>query len=178
MRPVFLLIALAACGSATGPTMSTLKNDAFVSGVATFVSAFASGEGAAAKLGPQSNDFTVRSVQFLFGGSDTAKTVTLTIYDDVGNDAPGAVLYSHDYPLTPSNAGFQQIDLTAQHIAVASGHSIRVAVFFQHDGLPSVAKDGDGINSSRNYIFSTGGWVKAESVGINGDFIIRAEIES
>ena len=171
-----VLVALASCSSATSaPTVSTLQNDGYVSGVVTFASGFVTGEGGAVVLGPQSKPFTVQDVRFMFGGADTVETITLTIYADVGNDSPGAVLYSHDYPLTPSNAAMQQLDLTAQHILVDAGQKIRVAVVLQHDGMPSFAKDGDGITTGRNYVYSSG-WTKAETLGITGDWIIRAQI--
>ena len=170
------LVALGGCGSTTaGPTVSTLKNDGFVSGTVTYASGFVAGEAGAVVLGPQSKAFTIQDVMFMFGGADTVETITLTIYADAGNDNPGAVLYSHDYPLTPSDAALQDLDLTAQHIAVDAGQKIRVAVFLQHDGLPAFAKDGDGITTGRNYVYSSG-WTKAETLGITGDWIIRARI--
>ncbi len=170
-----LFVTLAACESATGPTMSTLQNDGYVSGAVSFQSAFNAGEAGAVVLGPQSSAFTVRKIDFLFGGADTAEVITLTIYADAGTDNPGTVLYSHDYTLTPSNAAFQQIDLTTQNISVDAGQKIRVAVFLQHANLPSIAIDGNGISTGRNYIYSAG-WIKAETAGITGDWIIRAEI--
>ena len=177
MRPAFLMIALTACGSATGPTISILKNDGFVSGAPAFQAGFSAGEGAAVVLGPETSAFAVRSVEFLFGGSDTAKTITLAIWVDLGHDTPGSELYSHDYLVTPSNSAFRQIDLTAQNITVASGQKIRVAIFVQHTGLPGVAKDGDGNTPTRNYVYSSSTWSPFESLGGDGDYIIRATIE-
>ena len=179
MRPVFLVIALAACGSATGPTISMLKNDSYTTGAPNFLGAFTSGEAAAVVLGHADKQFTIRGVEFLFGGgSDTARTVTLTIYADGGTDTPGAVLYSHDYLISPSDNAFQQIDLTAQHIVVAATHKIRVALLFHHDNYPGVAMDADGNTPTRNYTYSSGTWYKLETLGGNWDYIIRAEIES
>jgi hypothetical protein len=170
------LLALGACGSATsGPTVSTLTNDGFVSGTVTYAAGFVAGEAGAAVLGPQTKAFTIQDVMFMFGGADTVESITLTIYADPGTDTPGSVLYSHDYALTPSDAAMQDLDLTAQHIAVDAGQKIRVAVFLQHDGLPSFAKDGDGISAGRNYVYSSG-WIKAETAGVTGDWIIRARI--
>jgi hypothetical protein len=166
------------CGSdSTGPTISTLQNDDFTSGGSpTFQAGFVTGEAAAARLGPQSAAFTVRKVRFLFGGATTTKTVTLTIYQDGDSTNPGAVLHSADYSLTGSNSAFQEIDLTGQNIHVAATQKIRVAILFQHDGAPSVAIDG-ARTASRNFIYS-GGWITTESVSLNGDFIIRAEIST
>lgn len=174
---VVVLVALTACGSSTSPpTVSTLQNDGYTGSGAVFQGGFVTGEAGAAVLGPQTKAFTLRKVLFLFGGAATAQTVTLTIYTDVGTDPPGASLYSHDYALTPSDAALQTIDLTAQNITVAAGQTIRVAVLFQHSGAPSIARDGDGITASRNFIFSSPTWSKSETLGVTGDWIIRAEI--
>lgn len=171
------LVALAGCKSATGgPTVSTLKSDGYVSGSVSFQGGFLTGDAGATVLGPASSASTLKSVLFLYGGAAATDSITLTVYADAGNDAPGSVLYSHDYLLTASDAAFQQIDLTAQHIAVDAGHSIRVAVFFKHDGLPSLPLDGDGIVVGKSYIYTTGGWIKNATAGVNDDWVIRAEI--
>ena len=174
-----LVLVGVACGSdSTGPTISTLQNDNFTSGSPTFVAAFDSGEAAAVRLGPESGAFTIRKVIFLFGGAVTGETVTLTIYNDANTSNPGSVLYSNAYVLTPSDAAFQEIDLTAQNIHVGAGQMVRVALAFNHVGLPNVAKDG-AITNTRNWMFlNPGGWTAAETVGIDGDFIIRLEIST
>jgi hypothetical protein len=176
-----LLLATVACGSdSSGPTTSTLQNDDFTSGgsSATFVAGFGTGEAAAARLGPKTAAFTIHRVEFFFGGSSTPHTVTLTIYQDGDSVNPGTPIYSHDYPLTPSDASFQAIDLTGQDLHVAANQKIRVAITFSHNGLPSVARDG-ALTPARNLLFlNPGGWVTAESVGVPGDFIIRTEIST
>jgi len=183
MRRVFTSLVLVglACGKDStggGPTISTLQNDNFTSGSPTFLAAFDSSEAAAVRLGPQGAAFTVRKVIFLFGGSATGKTVTLTIYNDANTANPGTVLYSSDYAMTPSDAAFQEIDLTGPNIHVAAGQMIRVSLSFVHTGLPSIAKDA-AITNTRNWInLNPGGWTAAETVAIDGDFIIRMEIST
>lgn len=176
-----LVLVGVACGSdSTGPTISTLQNDNFTSGGAapTFVSGFVSGEAAAVRLGPQGAGYTIRKVLFLFGGNATGQTVTLTIYNDAGATNPGSVVYDSAYAITPSDAAFQQIDLTGENVHIASGQMIRVALAFTHNGLPNVAKDG-AITNTRNLILANpGGWTAAETLGVNGDFIIRLEIST
>ena len=176
-----VLVGLACGKDSTGaPTISTLQNDNFTSGGAapTFVAAFDSGEAAAVRLGPQGSAFTIRKVLFIFGGAVTAQTVTLTIYNDANTANPSTPLYDNDYALTPSDAAMQEIDLTGANIHVAAGQMIRVALAFHHVGLPSVAKDG-AITNTRNWMFiNPGGWTAAETVGIDGDFIIRVEIST
>jgi len=167
------------CGSkdATG-TISTLQIDDFTTGTPLFQPGFATGEAAAVRLGPQSAAFTVRKVLVLFGGGTATKTVTLTIYQDGDSTNPGAVLHNADYTLTASNAAIQEINVTLQNIHVAANQKIRVAVTFQHDGLPSVAVD-SGRTASRTLLkLNSVGWTTAEAVGLLGDFVIRAEIST
>ena len=181
VRLAIVVMAALGCGpDASGPpVISTLQNDDFTSGgTAAFQSGFITGEAAAVRLGPQSLAFTVRKVVLLFGGDTTTNTVTLTVYQDGGTLAPGSVLHSADYALTGSNAAFREIDLTSQNIHVAASQAIRVAVWFQHDGLPAAATD-DARIASRNLIYAIpGGWSTAESFLLPGDFIIRAEIST
>jgi len=176
-------VALAlACGSdATGsgaPVISTLQNDDYASGSPSFQGGFVTGDAAAVRLGPQSLAYTLRKVVLLFGGDTATKTVTVTIYNDSGLTNPGGVLHSADYVLTGSNAAFREIVLTGLNLHIAANHQIRVAVAFQHDGLPSVALDTARTNGRNLVNVSGGGWTTAETLGLSGDFIIRAEIST
>ena len=169
-----------ACGGSdsTGPTNSTLQNDDYTSGTPAWQAGFVSGEAAAVRLGPQSAAYTILHVRFLYGGAVATDSITLTIYQDAGNVTPGTPIHTHDYQLTASDNAMQDLDLTAANVQVAANQTIRVAITFKHDGLPGVAKDG-AITNGRNLILASGtGWVTAESVGINGDFIIRADIST
>jgi len=175
-----LVMALACGGSDSSgpPVISTLQNDDFSGGSPTFEAGFVSGDAAAARLGPQTAGFTIRKVQFLFGGDTATKTFTLTIYADSGTTNPGAVLHSADYSRKGSNSAMQEIDLSSLNLHVAAQQTIRVAIAFQHDGVPSVAIDG-ARTASRNLINANPtGWTTAEALGINGDFIIRTEIST
>jgi len=176
-----LLVAVVACNGSdsTGPTTSTLQNDNFSSGnTPAFQGGFATGEAAAVRLGPRTEAFTIKHIQFLFGGATGTDSVTLTIYQDAGATNPGTPLHSADYQITASDAAMQDIDVSGANIHVAANQTIRVAIGFQHNGLPGVAKDG-AITNGRNLIFvSPGNWATAESVGIDGDFVIRAEIST
>ena len=180
LTPCLLLVVLACSGSdSTGPTTSTLQNDDFSSGnTPAFQGGFVTGEAAAVRLGPPTSAFTIRHIQFLFGGATGSKTITLTIYQDAGALSPGTPIHTHDYALTASDAAMQDIDLTGDNVHVGANQTIRVAIAFQHDGLPGVAKDG-AITNGRNLVLANpGGWTAAETLGVNGDFIIRAEIST
>jgi len=175
-----LLLAVLACGSdSTSPVDSMLQNDNFSSGnTPAFQGGFATGEAAAVRLGPRTEAFTIKHIQFLFGGATGTDSVTLTIYQDAGATNPGTPLHSAGYQITASDAAMQNIDVTGANIHIAANQTIRVAIGFHHNGLPGVAKDG-AITNARNLIFvSPGNWATAESVGIDGDFIIRAEIST
>lgn len=180
LKTTALVGMVLACGGSdsTGPTNSTLQNDDYSSGTPAWQAGFVTGEAAAVRLGPQSAAFTIRHVQFLYGGAVATDTITLTIYQDAGNLTPGTPIHSADYQLTASDNAMQSIDLTGANLHVAANQTIRVSIAFKHDGLPGVAKDG-AITNGRNLILASGtGWVAAETVGINGDFIIRADIST
>lgn len=169
-----------ACGGSdsTGPTNSTLQNDDYSSGTPAWQSGFVTGEAAAARLGPQSAGYTIRHVRFLYGGAAATDSITLTIYQDAGNTDPGSPIHSAGYQLTASDNGFQDIDLTGANLHVSANQTIRVAITFKHDGLPNVAIDG-ARTAARNLVLASGlGWATSETLGINGDFIIRADIST
>ena len=64
-------------------------------------------------------------------------------------DAPGVEIYSAAIQLTGSDLFLQELDLTVVGIAVNG--PFRVGFEFQHAGLPSVARDDDGIVANRNW---------------------------
>jgi hypothetical protein len=68
---------------------------------------------------------------------------------------PGTQLYQGDDTLTGSDDAFSVIDLTASNVFVSG--SFRVGIEFQHDGVPSIARDDDGtIRTTRNFIMAPG----------------------
>ncbi|MBK7672425.1 MAG: hypothetical protein IPJ24_13755 [bacterium] len=160
-------------GGGGGPVV---QNDSFVPGQsAGFQGGFVAGETAAARLLPTGTfPQQVSAVRFLFGGAAGTRTVTLRIWDDpTGAAAPGVELYSGDFEVTAADNALQELDLSAAALTV--GGPFRVGIEFQHDGTPSVARDGDGITAGRNFMDVMGfGWADAALFGITGDWIIRA----
>jgi hypothetical protein len=159
-----------------------LQLDGFNTGeTKAFQAGFVSGETAEVTLGPVTYSFQVTYVQFLFGGNgSTAVTrdVVLKIYKDIGVGNPGTLLFSSTYSIAASDIIMQQIDLRDNQIMVNGGGSIRVAIEMTDSGLPSVAADQDGtISNSANWIKTGGSWVSSSSLGLSGDFIIRATVE-
>ncbi len=157
-----------------------LQNDSFQSGdQAAFQNGFVSGEMAGVTLGPLNDACQVLDIQLLFGGDTSQRTVTLHIYQDNGATDPGPEVFSGDFQLTGSNENFVQIDLSGENILIGAGVAFRVAIEFQHDGVPSVARDADGINPGKNWIFASGlGWVDSQTYLISGDWVIRAEVNT
>ena len=155
-----------------------LRNDGFETGMAAFFQeGFATGEMGAAVLVPSgTGPFQVVKVRLLFGGSTATQDITLRIYTDTGGTTPGTQVFTADYTLTGADSAFNEIDLTGDAVVVPG--NFRVAIEFQHDDLPSIARDGDGtIAASRNFIFeSTAGWVQSSTLGLTGDWIIRADV--
>lgn len=152
-----------------------LKNDGFVSGgTAGFQSGFIGTEIGASRFVAPAGSLQLLKVQLLFGGATTTQTVTLKVWDDTaGTDAPGAEIYSQDFSLTGSDTSIQQI---VPESTVTVPQQFRVGIVFQHSGLPSIARDVDGnIAADKNYILASGlGWTKSQSLGLAGDWIIRA----
>jgi hypothetical protein len=152
-----------------------LKNDQYSPGEAlAFQGGFVAGEAAAVRLGPTGLRSTLQQVELMFGGAEGTRTVTLAIYDE---SSPGSPLYSADHALTGSSTALQVIDLSGAGIELPLGATIRVAIWFQHSGLPSVSRDTDGtIYSGRNWVYTSSAWVGSEDLGIFGDWIIRAYV--
>ncbi len=153
-----------------------LANDGWVSGdVAGFQAGFVAGETAAVRLVPSGPcPCPVEKVRFLFGGASGTHDVTLHIWDDSAlADAPGSELYSTTLQLTGSDEILQEVDIGVAGVVVNG--PFRVGLEFTHSGLPSVARDDDGITSGRNFIDASGtGWIESSLLGVTGDWILRA----
>jgi hypothetical protein len=174
--PMLVLSAVAAAAQET-----LLQNDGYVGGQpVAFQGGFAATEMAGSRFVPAGTaPWRVNRVQFLFGGATSTQTITLHVYDDTSNTTtPGAELFAGNFAVTGSTDAMQEIDLTSANVQVTG--QFRVAIEFQHAGLPSVASDVDGtINATRNFIFSPSfpGWLQSNLLGVTGDWIIRAGVE-
>src|SRR5688572_3103927 len=114
----FVAVVLSACGGdSTEPTILTLQNDSYAGGgTAAFDGWWDAGDGVGTFFPARASAYSVRNVRFLFGGSATPQTVTLTLFTVVGNTR--LPIYTHDHPLTPSDASFQEIDLSGAGVQV------------------------------------------------------------
>lgn len=180
---LLLCVALAGCGGGKGKddgppgpgSTVLLRNDSWEPGE-TFVAmtTLNATDEVCVVLGPLLDDYKVEKVLVLFGGGTTTHTVTLTIYND-GGTAPGSSLYSNDFALTGSNLALAEIDLSSAGVIVPAG-KVWVSIRLQHAGTPSASHDFSGSASGgRNYLDLTPGtWADAATLGIQGDFVIRA----
>jgi hypothetical protein len=169
---LLLLVLVPAAGSA-----QELVNDGFDPGdTATYSAGFVAGEIVASRFTPAGPGQLTR-VTLLFGGAaGTGATVTLHVWDDTGGLMPGADLHTSDFALASDDAAFQELDLSGAGIFVSG--PFRVGIELQANGPPSVAHDDDGtVSAADNFIYaSTGTWSRSETVGIAGDWILRATV--
>ena len=174
------LLLLAAAGPVAAQT--ELANDGFTDGGEVgFQMGFVAGEIAAARFVP-TGPCQVTKVRLLFGGSTSTETVIVHVWDDSSETlAPGAELMEPtEVELTGSNSAWQEIDLTALEIPVVASGPFRVGIEFQHSGVPSAARDADGLDfPNRNFIReATIGWQQSQLFGVPGDWVIRAFVTS
>lgn len=177
--PMVLALCIILWGSHGSASAEVIRIDGFeAGGFASFQAGFVTGETAAVRLVPLSaGDHDLTEVHFLLGGSTSVVTVTLKIWQDIGIDAPGSLIFSGDYQVTGSDNAFQSIDLSGDNVVVNG--AFRVGLTMQHSGYPGPARDGDGINAALNFIDANGfGWVKSSLLGLTGDWIIRATVAS
>jgi MYXO-CTERM domain-containing protein len=178
MRALLIGVATLVAMLGTARAETELKNDSFVSGQAAgFQAGFITGEmGASRFIAPEAGR-QVLKVQLLFGGGSTAtQTVTLKIFDDTaGTNAPGGELFTGEFSLMGSDQAIHELVLPA---AITVPMQFRVAVQFMHNGAPSIARDNDGLDAAKNYIFApgAGGWFRSQTLGLTGDWVIRAII--
>jgi hypothetical protein len=154
-----------------------LKNDGMVDmSSISFMGGFVTGEGAAVTLGPVPQAATLMNIKFMFGPNSNTETLWLGIYDSANL---ATVFYSGDFQFTGSDSAMAMIDLSSENITILAGTNIRVALFFQHSGPPSIASDSDGtITAGKNWIYSDAKWLNSELFGLQGDWIIRAELQN
>ncbi len=175
-RVLFVLLLVAGRFAQAAPLV--LQNDSFQSGDTVACQAgFATGEMGASTLGPVPEAFSIQAVRFLFGGSEDQVTITLHVYIDEGTPNPGPEIYASDFQVTGSNQAIQEIDLSGANLSLPAGSSIRVAVEFHHTGAPGLCRDDDGIQPARNWIYS-GTWVDSRIYGLQGDWVLRAVVDT
>jgi hypothetical protein len=170
------VVAIVVLGASSARADVELKNDGFTSGgMASFQTGFVAGEAGAVRFLAPGPDRQLTKLQLLFGGATTMQTLTLRVYGDTdGTDDPGPIQFEGDFDLTGSDSAMQEVDLTPA--AIYPPAQFRVAIVFQHAGAPSIATDADTtIAADKNFILVNGTtWRRASTLGLTGDFVIRA----
>jgi hypothetical protein len=155
----------------------TLQNDSFVDGDTIAAhGGFVVGEIGASRFVAPEPGRTLQRVQLIFAGASTTQTVTLRVWDDSsGTNTPGPELFSGDFEITGSDTAFTEFTLP-ENVVVTQ--QFRVGIEVQHGGPPSVVNDTDGTNTAgRNFLReATVGWIQSGSIGVQGDWVIRAII--
>lgn len=193
-RPVALVLVaclLADAGGVAAAAEVVVKNDSLVDGGTVAVQAgFVANERAAAWLTSPCNGRIV-AVQVFWqsasGGTPPSVEHSITIYANGTFPNPGAVLATLEAPLMTDGfmnefryldeAGTVPID-----IPVTAGQ--RFVVSFQFDNTPglsgaSVCTDVNGCQAQKNglYAIPPGSWFNSCSLGLSGDFVIRAVVD-
>jgi hypothetical protein len=157
-----------------------LRNDAWTPDEAPmFIDDFDTGDIVAARLVPTRNcPCAITSISFLFGGGSTnASSLTVRIWGDAdGALIPAAQRFSRSVEVQPDDDELFVLDLSADPVTV--GGPFRVGIILEDDGFPALATDTDGTDhAGRNFVFEDGVWARSSTLGVEGDWIIRATIE-
>jgi hypothetical protein len=182
----FFLTGVSSCKKKTTSAFTsetlTLQLDAYTSSSSkAFQGGFVAGEGGAVVLsGPAGFKFKLNKVLFLFGGSGAqTATGTLRIYKENGNVAPGEILHESDFSVTTSEDSLRVLDISGANLRFAAASSFRVLIMMKSNGYPSIAADNDGtIADLKNWIYSGSSWMSSASLGLKGDWIIRAQVST
>lgn len=175
-----------ASGSLALASEKVLQNDSVAGGGTAFVQAgFIVGDIGAAVLDTAPQDYPLRVLELqvfvaqLFGSGQT-RTFDLHVYGQ-GGPNPGTPLQS--YPGVGLVSGFLNVfDVSGDGIDLAQGPFTVGAEIAQGGSIfsPNLTTDTDGCQVSRNLIFdvSSGTWNDGCSLGIGGDLVIRAKVET
>ena len=184
----FVLLSTGRAGAAE----ITLQNDSIPApGSGTPLLTFIPNEQAAAWLTtPVAGDIVGVQVLWasLFGGNPASQELGIHVYAAGTFPTPGALLASVTAPLMVDGSvnEFRHLDPPTNNIPlqvpVSAGQTFVVAIEFLNQNAgnqfgTSVEIDGDGCQPGKNSVFVIpGGWYNACSLGVSGDFGIRAVV--
>ncbi len=167
-----------------GASEKTLRNDSWEDGqVAGFQGGFVAGEIGAVSFFPSPQDFplVLKKIELLFGGDieRVQQQVVVHVWKESNQLEPGLELYQDSYRLTASTQDIIVIDLGIARLSIDQG-GFRVGIEFLHNGYPGIARDTDGnTHPDKNFILAEGfGWTYSSDFLVEGDWIIRAIIET
>ncbi len=161
------------------PGDTTLQNDAFDhKGQVAFQGGFAQGECWASTYVPAACGFQIKNVLVLVGGGDAGNVqFDVSVWDVDANGKPTNKLKSTPVTITGASDVLSSIPLDGLGVPARNGTPFAIAMCQNsHSGPPSIGADTDGITAGRNWIFTGGQWVEASTLGVSGDWIMRATI--
>lgn len=185
---LFVLFAVLPAGSRTFAAGGDkiYKNDSIVGGGQGNVQAgFAKNEIAASvhRVLPTEGPVFLREIRVIIQnalGLTTPRKVSFLVYNS-GTTNPGPPIFTS--PIFTVGAGEVVYDVSGAGIEFASGQLFAIGVKFEDGGglssFTSVVSDTDGIVPARNLIYSISqptGWNQATTLGVTGDFAIRAAV--
>jgi hypothetical protein len=189
-RVAELVLAAAACALAQAAEV-TVKNDSFVDGgVAVIVGDFVPGEQAGVRLtSPCDGTIVAVQVAWLEGtpGHEPSLERAIHIYDGDSFPTPGEELAYLEAPLLTPGAinEFRYLDEMGTipiSVPVTAGQQFYVTLEYEEptdvgSGGPSVIRDTDGCQGSKNVLFAIpGGWLNF-CLLLQGDLVIRAVVD-
>jgi hypothetical protein len=172
----------AGSGGADGgcaPGATTLRNDGFDhKGQVAFQGGFAQGECWASTYVPAACGYQVSSVLVLVGGGDAGNVqFDVSVWDVDSGGKPTNKLGSMGATITGASDVLSEIPLDSLGVPARNGTPFAIAMCQNsHSGPPSIGSDTDGITPKTNWIYTGGQWVEAGTLGVKGDWIMRAKI--
>jgi hypothetical protein len=189
-RVRFAAIALAAASllcAPLGAVEKTLQNDSFTgTGPVICITgqSFAEGEIAAARLTPAPTDypFELLSILILACPNGSQADLVVKVWEDDGSSPdPGDLRYEEIFTLYGSDMALNEIDLDPFDIVITEG-TIRVGIeYLFGPASTGIATDIDGhVFPQPNFIYAIppSAWVPADTLGVNGDWILRVVIDA
>lgn len=186
---------LALASACAGAAEVTVKNDSLTDfGTAAIVWGFVEGEKAASWLTSPCNG-TLRAVQIFWrspiGTSGQTIHDSIEIFRSGTFPTPGALVETIAGPVLADGAlnEWRYVDennLVPLAVDVAENETLVVSFTFDHEPeqlvAPSVVRDSDGVQPNRNGLYAmlapgTYMWFNSASLGVAGDWVIRAVID-
>ncbi len=196
MKTRLILVLLVALGiSVVSPVAAeevVVKNDSITTiSQATPVGDFLAGEHAGVRL-TSPFDGVIVAVQILWKGSipgDLPRLEqTIRIYDEGTFPTPGSQLAEIETPLMVADGWneFRHMDpakTVPLSVLVDNGQNFYIALEFANNanvggGKASVVQDNDGCQAGRNVAYLSTTWYNLCMLGVTGDLVIRAVIDS
>lgn len=130
--------------------------------------------------------FDMRKVRMLVGGSTATDLFTVEFYSLDGTDMnDGTLLGAEGVAISGSDQAWNDLTISELKIdlpAIDSGNVAVAVCLEEHDGLPAIMRDDDGMSDEDlNWINAdlggTWAWYRSAEFGLRGDWIMRLCIE-